>query len=103
MANGYWEVTRLEAVKAVAADRFDFFATLEGPRGAFRIQVPPDGLLSYGVFQRHVLVTLGVLYRHGLCEGRPAEAADERWRQDVHVSLQWPELPPPPVDGAPMN
>src|SRR5690349_906509 len=79
MAANFLEVLGFE-VERRKGGGLSFFAKLHYGAGPMRLAIPPEALLSYRAFQMHLLNTIGVVYRHVRCEGKPAEAADEAWR-----------------------
>jgi hypothetical protein len=87
MTSGSLLLDRIEAVRETPSDVYVFVAVLAGGSGELRVPVPTDALLSYAIFQKTVLLTLGLLYINLGSEGRAEPAADEAWRYTMQLAL----------------
>jgi hypothetical protein len=83
------------SIDAAPTDRgYTFTVNLDGPAGEARSPVSVDALMDYAMFQREILITTGQLFRYGVSEGRPAEAANEHFRTHIAFFLDAAKIRP---------
>ena len=85
MADGIFNIVRIDAMRSPSTGLFTFTAVMDPPdnSGEMRICVSEDEVLGYQAFQRRIITATGWVYRHSSCEGRPSEVADENWRATI--------------------